>query len=77
MSQSYYDKYSKLCIQNLEKITYDTIIYRERVYYDLIDVDDRIHLVFTDDYYRRKSVQPRTTTTSYSQLLSLTVAAAL
>ena len=52
MSQSHYDKYSKLCIQNLEKITYDTIIYRERLYYDLIDVDDRIHLVFTDDYYK-------------------------
>ena len=51
MSQSYYDKDSELCISELKKRTFNYIIYSERLYYDLIDVDDRIHLVFTDDYY--------------------------
>ena len=51
MSTHDYEKKSKIFLKKLNKITSDYIIHTERLYYDILDVDDRIHLVFTTEYH--------------------------
>ena len=51
MSTHDYEKKSKIFLKKLEKLTFDYIIHTERLYYDILDVNDRIRLVFTTEYH--------------------------
>ena len=50
MESDYYKKNSILFVKKLKQKTFEYIVYRERLYYDLINLDNRIHLIFTDEY---------------------------